>query len=315
MNLFINKNEQRLRAGWRLLIQFIVFFLLAGLAYLVLHQIRSMPAPLSEAIPSFIGFILSTWIAARFLDKRSFLDFGLHFDRIWRNDFLVGVLIGTIAMSVIFGIEWSLGWLGITGFGWQSASRGSFGWSIMASFLAMLLVGFHEELFSRGYQILNLSEGLNYPRLSARGAVMLSVLLTSTLFGSLHLFNPNASAVSTFNIILAGIALAIPYVLTGSLALSIGLHFSWNFVQGGVFGFPISGMALPNSIIRINQAGTDLWTGGAFGPEAGLTGILGITIIAALACVYIKVTRGTLAIDNKFGRYNYGSLKSDEHKP
>lgn len=314
MNIFINKQDQRLRAGWRLLIQFILLFLLTGLLQLGIQQFWNSSSPLLKTVPSFLGFIASVWIAGHFLDKRSFKDFGLEFDRRWRNDFFMGTLIGTGAMSVIFLIEWSSGWISVSGFGWQATSQGSFGWSIGGSFLAMLMVGFHEELFSRGYQILNLSEGLHYPQLGTTGSVILSVLATSLLFGSLHLFNPNASSVSTFNIVLAGIALAIPYIFTGSLGLSVGLHFSWNFVQGGVFGFPISGMQLPTSLIRISQGGTNLWTGGAFGPEAGLVGVLGIAIIAGLSCVYIKETRGKLEIAERFDYDDNQSLKSGEHK-
>jgi len=315
MDIFINKQEQRLRAGWRLLIQFILLFLLTGLGQLGMQQLWHTSSPLLQTVPSFLGFVISIWLAGHFLDKRSFFEFGLNFNRRWRTDFLMGVLIGTGAMSVIFLIEWSSGWVLVSGLGWQMNSQQSFGWSIAGSCLAMAMVGFHEELFSRGYQILNLSEGLHYPQIGTQGAVIFSVLATSLLFGTLHLFNPNASAVSTFNIVLAGIALALPYIFTGNLGLSIGLHFSWNFVQGGIFGFPISGMALPTSIIRITQAGTDLWTGGAFGPEAGLVGIVGITIITVLSCVYIKVSRGNLNIAEQFNTDGQQSLKSDEHKP
>jgi hypothetical protein len=179
----------------------------------------------------------------------------------------------------------------------------------------MLLVGFHEELFSRGYQVLNLSEGLNYPQLGKRGTVIIAVSTSSVLFGSLHLLNPNASAISTINIIIAGIVLAIPFVLTGSLGLSVGLHFSWNFVQAGVCGFPVSGMNFQTSVFRIQQAGSDLWTGGAFGPEAGLLGLLGLATILLLSCVYIKVTRNKLGIAKRFCKDFQPSLKSDEHKP
>lgn len=313
MNIFINKQEQRLRAGWRILVQFIFMFLITGLVQLGIMLVWKGTNSLAQAIPVFIGTVTSVWIAARFFDERSLVDYGLHFDRRWSNEFLVGSAISIVAMGLIFFVEWSAGWVKISGFGWQESTH--FSWRIVVAFVAMLLVGFHEELFSRGYQILNLTEGLRYPQLGDRWPIIISVLATSCLFGALHLANPNASAVSTFNIILAGLALAIPYVLTGSLALSMGLHFGWNFMQGGICGFPVSGMKFQTSIIRISQGGTRLWTGGAFGPEAGLMGIMGVAIMIILSCVYIKMTRNKLSVAELFKMNYQQPVKSDEHKP
>jgi membrane protease YdiL (CAAX protease family) len=267
MNIFINEREQRPRAGWRLLFQFVLMVLLIGLGMVGFQYIWSNPTGMASTIPQFIGVTASVWIAARLLDKRSFSDYGLNINRQWWTEFLSGIIIAAIAVGFIFIIEWFAGWLTITGYGWETPANTGFGWRIAGLFVVMLMVGFYEELFSRGYQILNLSEGLNYPTIGTRSAVALALVLTSLLFGFLHFFNPNASVISTFNIILAGVVLGIPYILTGSLALSTGLHFSWNFVMGGVLGFPVSGMKFKATIIQINQQGAELWTGGALAPK------------------------------------------------
>jgi len=315
MNIFVNKKEQRLRAGWRILVQFIMMFLISGLVLFGTQYLWRSSLSLAVAFPSFVGILISVWLAARFLDKRPFFDFGLKFNSQWGIEFIIGSAIGTIAMGSIFLVEWSENWIAIQGFGWQHTQGMSFGWTLATAFLAMLMVGFHEELFSRGYQVLNLTEGLSYPRLGSSGPVIIAVLTTSSLFGLMHLGNPNASVISTFNIVLAGIALAIPYILTGSLALSIGIHFSWNFMQGGICGFPVSGMNFQASVVKISQRGTNLWTGGAFGPEAGLMGIMGITIIIVLSYVYIKVTREKVSIAEPLTADYRSTTKSDEHKP
>ena len=312
MNIFINEEEHRARAGWRLLVQFILMFLLVGGGVLGTQSL--IPGgPFYVLVPAqFVGIILSVLIAARYLDHRSFFDYGINFNRKWWIEFLVGSAIAAIAITTIFVIEWSVGWITIEGYGWQTASQTPFTWSILGAFIAMLMVGFHEELFSRGYQLLNLTEGLRYPQIGTRGAVAIATLLTSTLFGVMHMFNANASAVSTFNIVLAGVILAIPYVVTGSLAISVGLHFSWNFVMAGIWGFPVSGMNFPASIVRIKQQGTEFWTGGAFGPEAGLLGLLGMAIMLGLSLVYITKAGYELSMADLFTKEHKSALKSDE---
>jgi membrane protease YdiL (CAAX protease family) len=315
MNVFINKSEQRARAGWRLLVQFIFMFLLVGFGIQGIQLLINEQSLVYLAIPQFIGIIGSVWIAARFLDKRPFADFGCRFNRQWAKDFAVGVGIAAIAQGAIFCIEWSTGWLTISGYGWNAATEHSFGNIMMSSLLAMLMVGFHEELLSRGYQVLNLTEGLRYPQIGSRGAVVIAVLITSSLFGIMHIFNANASAVSTVNITLAGIVLAVPYILTGSLGISVGLHFSWNFVMAAVLGFPVSGINFETSVIRIQQKGPELWTGGAFGPEAGIIGVMGMAIMMGLSYVYIVAEGYEPAIDSVFTDSNRPAPKSDEQTP
>lgn len=312
MNLFFNKKEQRLRAGWRLLIQFILMFFLAGFAALGLQAFWQSSLSIASAIPQCIGVAASIWMAARLLDKRPITDYGLSLNRRWWIDFGSGIVVAAIAISAIFILEWQLGWIAITGYGWEPVSQASFTGALLSSFFAMLLVGFYEEWFSRGYQILNLTEGLRYSKIGNSGAVAIATLTTSVLFGLLHYYNPNASVVSTFNIVLAGIVLAIPYILTGKLGLSAGLHFSWNFVQGSVFGFPVSGIHLDASVIRIAQNGPDFWTGGSFGPEAGVLGIWGMAIMLGGSYVYITVSGYECSIAELFTKEYRSVAKSDE---
>jgi len=137
---------------------------------------------------------------------------------------------------------------------------------------------------------------LNLRSLGPRGALALAVLFTSALFGLGHAVNPEATAMSVFGLILGGIFYGVTYILTGELALPIGFHIAWNFFENSIFGFPVSGEQFGASFISIQQSGPNLWTGGEFGPEAGLFGIgahLG-GILAVIAWVRLRRSRVVL---------------------
>ena len=155
-------------------------------------------------------------------------------------------------------------------------------WEVLVAPLVLsIVVAVSEELLARGDQTLNLSEGLR--PLGRRQAVLCAWLLSSLSFGALHFFNPNSTWMSTAYLVIYGLLLGVGYILTGELAISIGLHFAWNYVQGAVFGFPVSGRSLAGvSILVTQERGPDLWTGGAFGPEAGLVAVLSALVGAAL---------------------------------
>ena len=84
----------------------------------------------------------------------------------------------------------------------------------------------------------------------------------------LHANNPNATLLSTLNIVLAGLMLGFGYVLSGELAIPIGLHTTWNLFQNAVYGFPVSGFGpFGATFLATAQTGPDLWTGGSLAPR------------------------------------------------
>ena len=287
-NVFLSLNEPRLRAGWRLAVHTIGYnFLLIFFAipFSLLIFIFGVPPDnllLNQAIALF-ATTLSVFLARRFLDKRSLASLGLKFDQWFLPDILAGILITFFVMGLIYLIEWSLGWLTFDGFAWQTDAMSKVILNTLLYIGVFILVGWNEELLFRGYRLQNLTDGLN---------PIWGVLLSSIWFGIAHLANPNSDSkiFVAVGIFLAGIFLAYGYITTKQLWLPIGLHLGWNFFEGVGFGFPVSGLDIYR-LTRITINGPDLWTGGAFGPEAGLVVIPGMLLGAALIYMYSRFIR------------------------
>jgi membrane protease YdiL (CAAX protease family) len=250
-------------------------------------------APLSDRLTLFalrlIAVLLSTWLVVRFIDRRPWSQMGLQFDRSWWLDAFFGLCLGALLMSFVFVVEYVAGWVQVRDFFVVDVNATPFIVALIGPLVVSLVISIIEELLARGYQLRNLAEGLNVPSFGPGRAIVASWIISSSLFGLLHVFNPNATWLSTLYLMLTGVFFGLGYVLTGRLGLPIGLHFGWNFFQGNIYGFPVSGNIFGGAtVITIQQGGPTLWTGGAFGPEAGLLGIAAILLGCLLTLLWVE---------------------------
>ena len=303
-NIFWNIEEARLRAGYRIILQLTAFFvIMKSLKFLI-----GVPGEINGNTPLWIFLaiagirlfrvVISVWLAGRFLDRRPFADFGLRLNNEWWKNLGFGMGLGILLMGSIFVIEFFAGWVSISETLHTANPGQPFILSIIVFVILFVCVGFSEELFYRGYHLTNLAEGLNFKTLGQKKSIIIAVIFSSILFGLFHMGSPSASLVSTINIILWGVLFSVPYILTGSLAIPIGIHITWNLFQGNVFGFPVSGATFPLetvTFLSIKQSGPELWTGGVFGPEAGL-----LTLFALIVGVFLIIG---------WTRYRQGDLK------
>lgn len=326
---FYNREERRPRALWRLLLQLFgsTVFLLPGSAVAILLFARSQglpfegipflqPTPIAEqtvsetpwmntAVLTLAGVaaVLSVWLSAKFLDRRSFADLGLHIDRAWWQDVGVGALIGALLASLVFIAEWAMGWVTVTEIFHNNIPGVPFALAFLLPLLLFVGISISEEVVVRGYMLTNTAEGLNFRFLSPRIALLLALIISALNFGLGH----KSAGLSTLNITLAGVWLALAYILTGELALVFGIHFTWNLFQGSVFGFPVSGTVFdPTTIIAIEQAGPDLWTGGNYGPEAGLLGTAAFGLGIVLVLFWVRYRKGHLSFQTRLAEYEPG---------
>jgi uncharacterized protein len=300
--IFISPNEPRLRAGWRLLIHTIALIALvflitipvvivaqvlvaAGvidadvLAATESGEFKNPVMTMILSLASLIGIVLATWVARRFLDRRSFASLGLHSNKNALTDLLFGIGLGALLMGLIYAFESVMGWLTFEGWAWDFDPASAVISGLLLAMLLYLSVGIQEELMSRGYHLQNLWAGLNLP---------LALLISSGVFAALHLGNPDASWISTLGIFVAGAFLAFGYLRTRELWIPIGLHIGWNFFQGTIFGFPVSGTKEGFHLIHHMVEGPILITGAGFGPEAGLVSWAAMLLGAALIWAYTR---------------------------
>lgn len=308
--VFVNFGQRRPRALWRLAGHLLILLALALAMQAVLHPAaselgRAVALGPVEALvlPSLLVILLGTWLAGRLLDRRPFADFGWRMSRLWWLDLAFGLLLGAALQAALFATMLALGWIEVLGRMAFNDSYPSFAAALLAAAGACIGVGISEELFTRGYQLRNLAEGLNRPRIGPRGSLTLALLLTSAAFGLLHLPNENSSPTAAANIALAGVLLGLGYVLTGQLALPIGLHVSWNFAEGCLFGMPVSGQPAAAAVISSRLTGPEAWTGGLFGPEAGLVGTIAVLAGMALVAAWVRLTRGRIELCTRLAHY------------
>ena len=149
----------------------------------------------------------------------------------------------------------------------------------IANFGLFFLVAVGEEIIFRGFI---------FRMIDQRFSTWVALLVSALIFGFVHYTNPNGTIWASVAIAIeAGLMLAMAYKCTNSLFFPIGIHWTWNFSQGNVFGFAVSGTSVDNSLITPVISGNELFTGGEFGPEASVNAaVIGLLLAAWFYKIY-----------------------------
>lgn len=184
---------------------------------------------------------------------------GLTLDRNAALELCVGALIGTVAMLGVLYVESLAGLLHVKSVEFA-------GHHLVISASSYLLSAFMEELLTRGLLLSGLILVLR--------TRSVAVLVMAGIFGLLHAANPHATLLSVFSNAMGGVVYAIAFLGSKRLWLGTGVHFAWNYVQGPILGFPVSGGSAPwGGLLSQSITGPTWLTGGAYGPEGGLIAI------------------------------------------
>ncbi len=290
-NIFLSPSENRLRAGWRLSGQTMLMMVIGVISALLVVLIPgkiNLTSNIKNILIETAMLTGSIFLSRVWLDKRSIASIGLNINRKMIVDLGVGFLIPFVLFSLIFFTELGAGWLSLSQFVWRGQPASTVIISLINLLAFFILVAWNEELLSRGYHLRTVASGSN---------LFWGMLISSAIFGVLHLANPNAENIwmVSLGIFAAGLFLAYGLIRTGQLWLSIGLHIGWNFFEGPIFGFPVSGTQSFH-LLNISVKGPLIATGGNFGPEAGLV----VFPVLALGMLFIFVyTRGRAGLLDK----------------
>lgn len=254
------------------IIIFIVTYILLLLSQLIpgllLYGIIDKWGPIGDLIDLFSRFalIIALFFTVYFLEKRSLRSVGLSIsDAI--PSLLKGLLIGFIMFLAVVIIGFALGQFRYNGFDFSQSVY------FIPYLLGFAVQSFSEEFHQRGWTMTYIAK---------RHRVIVALIISSICFSASHLFNLGIDTLSLINIFLVGILFALMFWKYDNIWVCGGAHTAWNFSQGVIFGFNVSGNATP-SILKCSQAGQNIINGGLFGPESSL--IATIVITAAIILI------------------------------
>ncbi len=208
--------------------------------------------------------LLVTWLFMKYINRRPFVEIGFQWKG-YQADAAIGFFLGVALISIGFGALILLGQIGIENITLDPVK-------LLMAFLLMVVVSVNEEVMVRGYIQKNLTDSFGK---------WWGLIVASIIFSILHGMNPNITAIPLINIMLAGLLLGIYYMHCNNLWFPIMLHLTWNFCQGPIYGFEVSGMDL-NALITQKMLGDNvLLSGGEFGFEGSLlaTGLIILSIL------------------------------------
>lgn len=300
-----NAGERRLRAGPRLAMHgalivgayFVVFGLIAPLLGRGIGVFASLFALLMAIV------VALTIACARWIDRRPIAELGIAGRPGYLVDVAFGVALGGACMGAIALFEIEMGWARYAPRYASAADAAGAVGAFGSSLTVWISVAVIEELQFRGYPLINLSEGLGAMRRRRDVAAAIAVVVTSLVFGVAHGANPGASPAAVALVGFGGILLAVGLVVQGDLAIPIGLHLGWNFFQN-LFGMQVSGQTWLEdaSLLRRQELGPDVATGGAFGPEAGLEGLAAMVLGIVLTLAWVGLRARRLEVHERFVR-------------
>ncbi len=218
--------------------------------------------------------IVAVMLFCKLIQKRKMRTLGFKKPGMWK-EYGIGMLIGLLQMAVITLICVLTGAatlrlnpaaLSLTGLG-----------MLLLLLTGFVIQGMSEEVLCRGYFLVSLAR--------RKGNIWIAVLVNSVAFGGLHLLNPGLTVLSVVNLILFGVFASVYFVKRGSIWGIGAIHAVWNFAQGNLFGFLVSGQGFGTTLFTCEtNRNMSVLNGGDFGLEGGV-----LTTVVLIVCTLLTL--------------------------
>ena len=224
-----------------------------------------------------VSVLLAAWLIIHYWDELSFVDDMGYRWQFKGMDLLWGFIVAAAIYAVGFIVSLLAGWISVEGVHFDFTY-------LLLQFLLYILVALMEESMMRGFVLGHMLDvGMNK---------FLSLLISSILFACLHLGNPGITNFALLNLTLAGVLLGVAYIYTRNLWFPIFLHLFWNFIQGPILGYEVSGTGGKNTLLKLGISDNTLMNGGDFGFEGSLPCTI-LMIVATGLIIYWFETKKT----------------------
>ena len=242
----------------------------AVLAYVAPAGVGALPTYVLPVLLNFMVSLLLVFAATTLFDRKPFTVNGWQWKG-YGNERLVGVLAATTVAGSVASILWAMRLAQ-----WFPAAAD---WpSHLGALLLLVAVAVGEELVFRGYLLRNLMDSF-----SKEAALFASAIV----FALFHSLNPDFSLTAFLNIFIAGVLLGVNFIFTRNLWFGIFLHLAWNWLQGPLLGFAVSGLDLP-SMLELNSTASVILSGGRFGLEGSWLTLLLLSGVTAILYVSFR---------------------------
>jgi hypothetical protein len=264
-------STQRLRNGWWMLI-FLALMLASRYVYTPVSKgLRELGVGEAGLEPLRLGFLLLvTWICLR-LRRERLASIGLALDRRWARELGVGSLLGISTAVLVVALIWVVGGVRLELDPTRSLNVLAYG-----LYLFLFVALFEEALF----------RGFVFQRFVAGAGVWIAQITMGLLFAASHWGNPDMHGATlvwaTIELFLGAVLLGLAYLRTRSLALPVGIHLGWNWAQGHLLGFGVSGFEHAGWFHPVFQDRPEWISGGSFGLEASIFAVIVDTALLVL---------------------------------